>query len=52
MIARDDLRIASDLRFAIDRTFRAQGIAIPFPQRDVHVVSGAFPAETTGAERA
>ena len=29
--------ITSDLRFAIDRAFREQGIQIPFPQRDVHV---------------
>ena len=29
--------IKSDLRFAIDREFRAKGITIPFPQRDVHI---------------
>ncbi len=38
--ARDDLRVSSSLRFAIDRAFRDNGIAIPFPQRDVHVVTG------------
>lgn len=27
----------SDLRFAIDRKFREQGITIPFPQRDIHI---------------
>ncbi len=30
-------RIKSDLRFAIDKAFREQGITIPFPQRDVHI---------------
>jgi len=33
-------KIASDLRFAIDDAFRQAGIAIPFPQRDLHVRSG------------
>jgi potassium-dependent mechanosensitive channel len=27
----------SDLNFAIDAAFRAAGVTIPFPQRDVHV---------------
>ena len=36
------LRISSDLRFAIDRAFRANGIEIPFPQRDLHIRSGSF----------
>ncbi len=35
-------RVASDLRFAIDAAFRREGIQIPFPQRDLHLVSGAF----------
>jgi potassium efflux system protein len=34
---RDDLRIASRLRFAIDSAFRAAGIEIPFPQREVRI---------------
>lgn len=29
--------IKSDLRFRIDKTFREQGVTIPFPQRDVHI---------------
>ncbi len=29
----------SNLRFAIDKIFRENNISIPFPQRDVHVVS-------------
>lgn len=35
---REDLRIASRLRFAIDAAFRAAAIEIPFPQRDVRLV--------------
>jgi potassium-dependent mechanosensitive channel len=35
---REDLRIASRLRFAIDAAFRSAGIEIPFPQRDVHII--------------
>ena len=37
--AKDDLRIGSQLRFAIDKAFRAAGIEMPFPQRDIHVRS-------------
>lgn len=33
-------QVASDLRFAIDASFRTRGITIPFPQRDLHLVSG------------
>ncbi len=35
--AREDLRIASSLRFMIEKSFRQAGIVIPFPQRDVHM---------------
>ncbi|MGD0674522.1 MAG: mechanosensitive ion channel domain-containing protein [Polyangiaceae bacterium] len=38
---REDLRIASRLRFAIDAAFRAARIEIPFPQRDVHIIRAA-----------
>lgn len=31
------IRIKSDLRFAIDKKFREHDIRIPFPQRDVHI---------------
>ncbi|WP_445710726.1 mechanosensitive ion channel family protein [Flavobacterium sp.] len=31
--------IKSDLRFKIDAAFRKNGISIPFPQRDIHVIS-------------
>ncbi len=34
------IRIASDLRYAIDERFRAEGIEIPFPQRVVHMADG------------
>lgn len=30
--------LKSDLRFMIDKTFRENGITIPFPQRDIHVI--------------
>lgn len=30
-------RITSDLRFAIDDSFRNHGVTIPFPQRDLHL---------------
>lgn len=33
----DDVK--SDLRFAIDKKFRDNDISIPFPQRDLHIVS-------------
>jgi small-conductance mechanosensitive channel len=33
----DTLYVPSDLRFAIDKAFREQGIDIPFPQRDVRI---------------
>ena len=33
-------RVSSDVRFAIDAAFRKHGIRIPFPQRDLHLVSG------------
>lgn len=35
--AKEEQTVASRLRFAIDRVFRAHRIQIPFPQRDVHI---------------
>ena len=35
-------RFRSDLNFAIDRKLRENQIEIPFPQRDLHLRSGAF----------
>jgi small-conductance mechanosensitive channel len=40
---REENPAASDIRFAVDQAFRAEGIEIPFPQRDVHVRSGPPP---------
>ncbi|TDU42682.1 mechanosensitive ion channel-like protein [Gelidibacter sediminis] len=31
----------SDMRFEIDRLFREHKISIPFPQRDIHIISGS-----------
>lgn len=39
--------VQSDIHCAIVRTFRAKGIEIPYPQRDVHIRSGGISAETT-----
>ncbi|HEY1549666.1 MAG TPA: mechanosensitive ion channel domain-containing protein [Kofleriaceae bacterium] len=39
--ARDELSIASALRFAIDRAFRLEQIEIPFPQRTLHMLPPA-----------
>jgi|TARA_B100000700_G_scaffold318423_1_gene411564 small-conductance mechanosensitive channel len=33
-----DPKIKSELRFKIDDSFRQNGISIPFPQRDVHLI--------------
>ena len=33
-------RLKSALRFAIDDKFRKNGVSIPFPQRDIHLMSG------------
>ena len=48
--------VVSDLNFAIDAAFRAANISIPFPQRDLHIVSypgvdDAEPEKTAGPER-
>jgi small-conductance mechanosensitive channel len=29
----------SEIRFAIDQEFRANKVSIPFPQRDIHIIS-------------
>ena len=53
----DSRRIASGLRFMIEKSFAEEGIAIPFPQRDVHFdaaqpipVRVVAPAETGGGQ--
>jgi potassium efflux system protein len=50
--AKDDLRIASDVRFAIERAFRDASITIPFPQRDLHLVPAPAPAPASPAPSA
>ena len=30
--------IISEMRFSIDQSFRENGVKIPFPQRDIHVI--------------
>ncbi|MCT4582460.1 MAG: mechanosensitive ion channel [Flavobacteriales bacterium] len=35
----DIMTIKSDIRFAIDAAFRANSIQIPYPQRDLHIIS-------------
>jgi len=36
--------VMSDINFAIDKAFREAGVTIPFPQRDLHIVS--YPEQT------
>ena len=33
-------QIKSDIRFRNDELFRENGVSIPFPQRDLHIISG------------
>ena len=40
--------VMSDLNFAVDAAFRENNITIPFPQRDLHIVS--YPKETQDKE--
>ena len=35
----NDPRIKSALRFSIDKAFREHNISVPFPQRDLHIIS-------------
>ena len=37
--------IKSDLLFMLTKAFRQNGIEIPYPQRDVHIISGTLPTE-------
>jgi small-conductance mechanosensitive channel len=32
-------KVQSDLRYSIDKAFRENNITIPFPQRDIHIIS-------------
>jgi len=40
-------RLRSDINFAIEAAFRARGITIPFPQRDLHIRTPASPGAAT-----
>jgi potassium-dependent mechanosensitive channel len=46
------LTVSSDLRFAILKELRHAGIEIPFPQRDLHIRSGALVANAINGEQA
>ena len=37
----DRMQVLSDINFKIEKAFREQSIEIPFPQRDLHIRSGA-----------
>jgi len=39
-------RVLSQINFAIAEAFEKAGIVIPFPQRDVHLISGEPPAKS------
>ena len=41
--------VMSDINFAIDKAFREAGISIPFPQRDLHIVS--YPDQVAPASK-
>ncbi|MFD0994187.1 mechanosensitive ion channel family protein [Tenacibaculum geojense] len=40
----------SDIRFTINKLFKENNISIPFPQRDIHIVSGNLIKEETKSE--
>ena len=42
----------TDIRFKIDKTFRDNGVEIPFPQTDLHIRSGLAEALQSGDGRA
>ncbi|WP_048646498.1 mechanosensitive ion channel domain-containing protein [Nitratireductor soli] len=46
------LKVQNDIRFAIVDAFAAEGIEIPFPQRDIHVRSGHLPVVGAAAPAA
>jgi small-conductance mechanosensitive channel len=44
-------RFRSDLNYALERKLRENDIQIPFPQRDLHLKSGAFVVQANAAEQ-
>ncbi len=43
------LTVGSDLHFAVDKAFRENGVTIPFPQRDLHVINWPRGAAAPGS---
>lgn len=43
--------IKSEIRFRIDRLFRENNVTIPFPQRDIHIISGQSPGQNLKADK-
>ena len=39
-------RVLSEINFSIAEAFQEAGIVIPFPQRDIHLISGEQPAKS------
>ncbi len=39
------IRVRSEMHTMIDKSFRKHGVEIPFPQRDIHLKSGASPSQ-------
>jgi len=44
-------RVKSDLRYAIDKAFRENKITIPFPQRDLHVISRSTDSQNNASSQ-
>ena len=44
------LSVISDMNFEIDKAFREAGIEIPFPQRDVHLITDQQPEAVTSKD--
>ncbi len=45
-----DPRIKSDIRYTINRKFKANNITIPFPQRDIHIFQNQKPQDHTDSD--
>jgi small-conductance mechanosensitive channel len=44
-------KLVSDLNFLIDEALRAHDIVVPFPQRDLHIRTGAVLPEVAAARK-
>lgn len=47
----DRHRVGSDLRFAMDKSFRENNITIPFPQRDLHIKESVLATEVPECDK-